>query len=368
MPCADCVAVVQPEPETEQVKADSPKEIIVRPATTAFPRILCTPATTQQQQPKTCVRSGTSGHVMVGNKYKVAAESVQKVLWQCSTSTLPADDSAPSMQVNQEPSQDCRTGPAQQQVPASALGIQIKQQASFNTVTSGEYSHLTIKQQPSVKASMPASTTHQLETPAVDSAPHRLQPNSIFLAGEDGISASDLKRGSSHSFDSCYLPVGEMPNFDFEAGSGELPQNGFWKTGQDAQMLQTQTGTRVDPAPHGEARIVAGQSKPWDWCSIMAQNSEQPPPCLPDLAPLCELPPFWCTTREQQAWQASWQQQQHEPQDLHPHEQQQQSQLTPCVDTDLHSAYPNDVASAECFDSVRPCNGAEAAWMMLPSV
>lgn len=369
MTCADCAVNLQSEPATEQVKPNIPKELIVRPAVSALPKILCNTAilATTQQQPQTCLQSGTSSHGAAGSRYKAAAEPVQKLSRQHSTSTLPsAEDSAPRKQVKREPSQECRTGPAQQQALAPASGIQSKQQASFNTVTSGEYSHLTIKQQLSVKTALPAPLTQQPEAPAVNHAPHQLQPYSIFPAGEDDFSAPALNRGSSHSFDSCYLPIGDMPDLDFEAGNDEIPQGGFWEAGQDAQMPQTQMGARVDPASHGEAGSLAGQSKPWDWCNfIQAQSLEHPPPCLPDLTPLSELPPSWCTSLEQQAWQSGWQQQQHGPQDLHPHDQRQQFQHTPFVGID-HDACPN-VANMECMEPVGPSSSAEAAWLTLPT-
>lgn len=370
MPCADCPVVAQTEPATKQMEASSPKEIIVRPATSALPRILCTaaiPAATQQQ-PQTCVQAGTSSLRVAGSKYKAAAEPVQKLSRQHSTSTThSADNSAPSMQVKREPSHDCLTGPAQQQVSASAQGIQSKQQASFNTVTSGEYHHLTSKRQLSVKAALPAPLTQQPEAPAVDNAPQATQLYGIFPAGEDGCIASDLNRGSSHSFESCYLPVVDMPDFDFEAGNSELPQDGFWGAGQDAHMPQTQMGVTIDSAPHDEAGSLAGHNKSWPWCSVMSQSLEQAPPCLPDLTPLPQLPPSWCATWDQQAWQASWQHQQPTPQDLHPHDQQQQFQHTPFVGVDLQPACPKGVANMDCTGSVGPSTGAEASWMMLPS-
>lgn len=369
MPCADCVVVAQAEPATQQIEANSTKEIIVRPATSALPRILCTaimPAITQQQ-PQTCLQAETSRHGVADSKPKAAAEPVQKLSRQHSTSTThSADDSAPSIQVKREPSHDCLTGPAQQQISTSALGMQSRQQASFNTVTSGEYSHLTIKRQLSVKAALPALLTQQPEAPALDNAPVQPQPYSIFSDGEDGFIASDLNRGSSHSFDSCYLPVGDMPDLDLEAGDSKLPQDGFWGAAQIAQMPQTQVGITVDSAPLGEAGSLAGLNKPWPWCGVMSQSLEQPPPCLPGLTSLSELPPSWCTTWEQ-AWQASRQQQQHRPQDLHLHDQRQQFQYTPCEEINIHPACPKGVATMECMDSVRPFSGAEAAWMMLPS-
>lgn len=364
------MVAAQPEPATEQVQAKSPKEIIVRPATSALPRILCTTAipVTTQQQPQTFLRSGTSSHGVAGSNHEAAAEPAQNVSRQSSTSTTTsADESARITQVKRETSHDCLTGAAQQQASASALGRQSKQQASFNTVTSGEYSHLTIRRQLSVTAALPAPVTQQPEAPAVDTGLYQAQPYSTFLVGEDGFSVSDLHRGSSHSFDSCYLPIGEMPDFDFEAGNGKIPQERFWDAGQDAQMPHAEVGVSVDAAPYGEAGSLTGQSKSWDWCNVMAQSLEQAPPCLPDLAPLPELPPSLCTSWEQQAWQASWQQQQHRPQDLHPHDQRQQFQHTPFMDTDLHSSSLKGAASIECMDSAQPSSGAEATWMMLPS-
>ena len=370
MPFADCVVVAQPEPATEQIEANSPKEIIVRPATSALPRILCNtaiPATTQQQPQTAGLHSGTSSHGAAGSKRKAAAEPAQKLTRQRSTSTAPcADDSALIRQVKREPSHDCLTGLPQQQASACALGRQSMQQASFNTVTSGEYPHLSIKRQLSVTAALPAPITQQPEASAVDTGSHQAQPYSIFPAGEDGFSASDLHRGSSHSFDSCYLPVGDMPDFDFEVNNNKIPQEGLWDAGQDTQMPHAELGISVDVASHGEAGSLAGQNKPWDWCTAMAQSLQQAPSCLPDLAPLPEHPPSMCTNWEQQVWPASWHQQQHEPQDLQPHDQRQHFQHTPFVEIDLHSSCPKGVASMGCVDSAGPSSGAEA-WMMLPS-
>ena len=314
MPFADCVVVAQPEPATEQIEANSPKEIIVRPATSALPRILCNtaiPATTQQQPQTAGLHSGTSSHGAAGSKRKAAAEPAQKLTRQRSTSTAPcADDSALIRQVKREPSHDCLTGLPQQQASACALGRQSMQQASFNTVTSGEYPHLSIKRQLSVTAALPAPITQQPEASAVDTGSHQAQPYSIFPAGEDGFSASDLHRGSSHSFDSCYLPDGDMPDFDFEADNALMPQAGFWEAGQDQQLPHAQAGCSVQAVPHSEAGSLAGHSRSWDWCSVMAQSLEQPTPCMPDLHPLPELPAALCTSWEQQASQPSWQHQQ----------------------------------------------------------
>lgn len=361
---------------TEQIEAKSPKEIIVRPATSALPRILCNtgiPASSQAQA-RTCLQAGTSSHGGAGSKHKAAPEPHQKLSRQRSSSTThSADDSPPLAQVKFEASRDCLMGPAQQQPPAPAVCEQAQRQATFNTVTSGEYSHLTIKRQLSVKPSLPGPMMQQPEVPAVDSTPHQAQAYSTFPAGEDGYSAPDLHRGSSHSFDSCYLPVGDMPDFGFEAGNGDISQEGLWAAGQDAQIPHAQLGINVESAAQGEAGSLGGQSKPWDWCSVMAQSLEQAPPCMPDLPPLPELPPALCTRWEQQAWQASWQQQQQEPQHLHPHDQQHHFQhpfVQPFVEVDLHPTCSKSAPAAAGMEFMDPAGcsgGAEAAWLMLPS-
>lgn len=375
---ADSVMVAQPEPAAEQVQASSPREIIVCPATSALPRILCNTAglpNNSQQQPQTCLQGGTGSLGLAGSKHQAATEPAQRLSLQRSCSDSPFadhDDSAPITQVKQEQGHKCLTGPAQQQLPAPALGLgHSQQQASFNTVTSGEYSHLTIKRQLSIKTAQPVALTHQPEAPVVDAGPHQAPPYSIFPAGEDGFGAPDLHTGSSHSFDSCYLPDGDMPDFDFQADNALMPQEGLWEAGQDAQLPHAQVGSNVQVVSHSEAGTVAGQSRSWDWCSVMAQSLEQPPPCLPDLHPLPELPPALCTSWEQQAWQASWQHQQQLPPQQ---QQQQQQQFEPSLmqPFELQPPYSKGASAAAAgmdFTDFAGCSdaGAEAPWMTLPS-
>lgn len=361
---ADCIVIVQPEPAPEQVEAKSPKAIILRPATSALPRILCTtapPPSTQQQS-----QAGTSTHGGVGSKHKAASEPLQKLSRQRSCSLTPStDDSIAATQVKCEAGHDSLEEPAHQQASLPAtLCKQAKQRATFNVVTSGEYSHLTLKRQLSVKTALPSPCIPQPDAPA---GPHHAQPFT-FPVGEDGYSASDLYTGGSQSYDSGYLPANEMPKFAFQAGNADIPhQQALWESGPHAQMPHAQSGIDMESTTHG---TIATHSKPGDWCSIMAQGLElgsQAPPCMPDLLPLspsADPPACMGTSWDQPAWQSSWQHQQ---------QHQQQQQLAHTVEQpffEVATCREEGVTASAGLEFVEPTasgSGADAAWWLLPS-
>lgn len=246
----------------------------------------------------------------------------------------------------------------------AALCQHPKHQATFNVVTSGEYSHLTLKRQLSVNTALLSPFIQQPDAPA---GPHQAHPLTVFPGGEDGYSGSDLHRGGSQSYDSCYLPVGEMPSFAFEAGDTDMPQQqGLWESGPDAQIAHAQASIHVQSAAND---ALGAHSKPQDWCSIMPHSlalSSEAPPCVPDLLPLPPSdPPPPCSSWDHQAWQASWQHHQHQPQ----HQPQQHLTCSVAQPSVQVATCPEGTTAAVGLEFEPAASGCDpnAAWWLLPS-
>jgi len=372
MPCADIPVDRQPEPAAWQAGAKPSEAIIVRPATSALPCILCNTAANISNS-QALPQAETALCVGAGSKRKASADPQLQLSRQLSSLlTLSASDSTPVSQLDCGVQNDVAVD-LEHKPSVLALSNQAKKQASFNVITSGEYSRLTIRQQPSIKATLPSPFAQQADVTAIDVVADqaglfgRHSQNPYWDPfGSGGHSDFDVQPPGSYRFDSSHLPACKMPDFEFEADNADIAQHRLHKSGFDPHLQHAQLGVEPESAAHGQAGCVAAQSKPWVWCNIMAQGLEltsRPAPGMADLSPMSEMPSSPCTSWEQQAWQAL----EHEPQYLQSGDQQQQLQpalAEPFAETAICSmASAADMGFTEGGDS--NC-GAEDAWWMLP--
>ena len=165
IPYADDAMGTQPEPLAKQAAFKPPEAIIVRPAASSLPRILCNKAIagsrhTQQQQPS--LQTDAFSQSGAGSKRKAITQLQQTLPKQRSESHTPsADEATPVTHIYAVAVLDCPAGAAQRQPPVPALSKQDKKQTTSNAVTSGEQPHFTIKRQSGVKTAQPSSFSVQ---------------------------------------------------------------------------------------------------------------------------------------------------------------------------------------------------------------
>lgn len=374
----------QPQPVPKQAEVKAVEAIIVRPATSALPLILCNTSATGSSscQPHTlsATQIETPPEVATGSKRKAAPEPQQKLSRQRSSS--PSDGTA--SQIHSDAPFECPLGAAQLRAPGSALSHQAGQ-AICNVVTSGEYPLLSIGAQAGIR---PPPSTPFAQQPdaftseAVASQTQRfgMQPQVLHEdpVSSIGYSHCGIHKMSSHSIDSCHLPSIEVPDFGLEPGDDAIAKHSMWGSGCDVQLPYRQSGAYTQPTACDQTDSLVAQHQPWDWTSIMDQGfqlNSQSVPYIPDMLPSPELPPALSTSWEQQAWQASWQnqqnQQQQQQQHLHNGKQQLQqlrtSESEPLTEDDGPCTRPAAATmGTKAEEPAESSNDAETAWSMLP--
>ena len=378
MPCADDGLGAQPKPAAKQPAVKSVEAIIVRPAASSLPRILCntkvaaSSSHTQQQQAPLQTDAPALSQGEAGSKRKAALDHEQTLPRQRSRSLTPsADEATPVAHVGADANLEGPAAAAPHEPLMPALSKQDNKQTTFNVITSGEQPHFMTKQQLMVKKVQPSPFAEQLEpqvmgtfasrAPFVGSHSHDVHGQPVDI---DSSTGSDMQKASSRSFDSFHLPACDMPNLVFGVGSTGIAQLEAWESGFDAQLLHSELGVNAEAMPHNQDGSLTAQSKAWDWCNLVAQGLElnsQSAPDMPELPLLSEMPPV---LPQHQGWQADEQNQQSEQQHLHHGSQQQQAyQALPrphAADATCSVAAP----AASCAEA-GGC-GSEVDWWMLP--
>ena len=365
MPVADQAADVAPEPAaTSQSASKALEAIIVRPAASSLPKILCSapnPAshsTSEQSQAllsanaASCVRSGS------GCKRKDIAEPKEPLPRQRSRSLTPLlRDQAFAAGTGADATGDCWAAAAESEVKGAALSRQAKQQATFNVVTSGEYSHLTVRQQPPARKSSPFAEPPGVM--AVDSVASQTPYTGLYSQeysegpfSSSGCSASDQYNSNGQS-------CGDMPVFG-------TSQQSTWAPDFDAQLTHCQLGIGIEPAAlHQDGSFQPDTSKHWiNNGSHGLGSNTQVSPYIADLPLLSDTLPAPCFSWEQQSWQNSWQNQACGQQHVK-FERLEQHQQQPKEPLGLTANAKQDVGNARSLD-LGGCGGdAEAAFWLL---
>lgn len=387
MCCAEDVIGTQPEPAAKQAAVKSAEAIIVRPAISSLPRILCntmvagSSSHTQQQQAPPHTEATAVSQGGAGNKRNATSEHEQIRPRQRSRSHTPsAGEATPLAKVDAAARFDCPTGAAQHEAFVPASPKQDKKQSTFNVITSGEQPQFITKRQLMVRKAQPSPFANQLDPvdmgPFASLAPFCGLPSHAGHGepfGKGSCSESDMGKASSRSFDSSNLTACDMPNFDCGAGASDIAQLGGWESGFDAQLLRPQPGMGAGASPHNQDGSLTAQSKAWDWCHMVDQGLElnsQSAPDMPELPLLVEMSPSLPIGWQQQALQASWQNQQREQQHPHHDLEHQQQQWHPYQALSQPVAVPTTCSiaaapSMRCTES-ESCGGAGLDWWMLP--